>query len=197
MSFDFNKEYWNNRYKTVAKERIVGHIDWSKEKYDEENIKWIGYFNKLLSLIENPIDNILELGCGIGRWKPFLSSYGKYHGCDIVEDYNRDFAFEPIKEGVIPFADKKFDLIWTCVVLQHVMDEDLLNFYAKQFFDRTVDSGHLLITENTSKNKDSNYIKFRDRSFYENLFTTVGFKLLAKDSFVSEREEHCVFLFNR
>lgn len=224
MEFNNNKDYWIKRYNQMDTKQVVGRKDWTNKKYNNEFIKWEKYLHKILiknNIIDN-INNVLELGCGIGRW---VSSFQKsikiyyttnniinyiiksiasnYYGCDIIE-YALDKArelnkskychFELIKNNTIPFNDKKFDLVFTCVCLQHIIDDNLLNHYMNQIYNRLNDNKYILIIENITKTKSNDYIKFRTKENYETILKENKFEIIDFLIFESSNEPHILIL---
>ena len=209
MKYNINKEYWVDRYGRMEAERVVGNVSWNADKYKKENDEWESKIRPFLDKIKiDGQSSLLDFGCGIGRWIPMLGEYcTHYYGTDIMESAidramkvkskNEFSFFGEIEDEKIPNIAPKYNTIYTCVVLQHVVDDNVLREYVKQFYDLLDDDGHALIVENVSKNKDKNYIKFRDKEFYITLFEKTGFKLVEKESFISTSEEHCIMLFKK
>ena len=204
--FNTNLDYWINRYTEMNGKNVVGRRDWNDEQFNEENAKWASKISPFLDQIQPT--KILDFGCGIGRWVPLLTSYTKdYFGCDIT-----DFATKLLKETFseipeknislldnnnIPFGRNKFDLIWTCVVLQHVIDNNLLEYYLKQFHNRLKKGGHVICTENVLNAKNSAYMTFREIDEYQQFFVKAGFSFVDKTTFISSKEPHAVMLFKK
>lgn len=78
--------------------------------------------------------NILEVGCGFGRWAPILEGYYKtYTGVDITKE-RIEYANKNYKKENRTFKhvgkewnfDVKFDVIFCCYVLQHLVVPDTI-----------------------------------------------------------------------
>ena len=203
--FNNNIDYWINRYSEMNGKNVVGRRDWSQDQFNEENAKWASKISPFLDLIKPT--KILDFGCGIGRWVPLLTAYTKdYYGCDIIEQAIKTlietYEIESknvslVENNSIPFGRNKFDLIWTCVVLQHVIDDDLLKHYLKHFSNRLKKGGHVICTENVLNAKSSSYMRFREIDEYQELFTNSGFTFVDKTTFISSKEPHAVMLFKK
>lgn len=86
-------------------------------------------FNELVT----HVDDILDLGCGDGRHKEFLSSHcERYIACDIpnspeaklCKDKNLDIKFY---DGIhLPFDKEQFDVIFMNQVIEHIRSPHLL-----------------------------------------------------------------------
>jgi len=213
-----NKDYWIKRYQEMKGFNVVGHRSWTYEEYIKETQKFFKHIDKHIPTeFKKDKDNkedrfVLDFGCGIGRCIPFLSQYfGNYIGVDIVDEViirNRKrfrkieddckLEFYTIRhDGVIP-VKRKFDLIFSNVVLQHVVDDGLLRFYVHQFRTLIKNNGKVLLIENIDQKPKKHqgvkkYIKFRSFNQYKDLFEPY-FKLKLVDKFVSSKEEHGVMI---
>lgn len=206
--FNTNIEYWKNRYNQMDPTQVVGHRKWSTDEYSEENKKWENIIKSVIDkdIPDNRKQNVLDFGCGICRWYHLLNKhFNNYFGCDIVKDVvesNKsnipDIGMESILDSRIPFGDIEFDMIFSCVVMQHVIDNGLLSHYIEQFTTRLRDGGYLMLIENTSDNKDSNYIKFRKKIDYISECVKLRLKFVKEESFFStNNEEHSLLLFKK
>jgi len=201
-----NIEYWSKRYRNLGGKKTVGNKKWTNEEYINEQTRFESFIYPYISKLKG--DSVLDFGCGIGRRNQFLKqSYSKYYGVDIVKSainsarrsYHGD-NFELITNNNIPFKNIKFDLIWTNVALQHIVDEELLIHYINQFKDLLSEEGHVLIVENTSEAKNNNYISFRKPIEYINLFYNCGFEPLRDSIYYYDegsKEPHLVLTFKK
>lgn len=209
---NLNRTYWENRYEKMSGEQVVGNRVWNNDKYIEENKKWESLFNQILIDINDGNENktVLDLGCGIGRWIPLLTKfYTNYYGVDIVtvatneskkilDALNiKNYSLGLIHDGTIPFNTMKFDLIWTCVSLQHIVDDNLLEYYITQFSNMISESGKVMITENIFKTKNNDYIKFRSPKEYISIFKKYGFSPIIQTEIVASREPHTIIVFKK
>jgi SAM-dependent methyltransferase len=76
-------------------------------------------------------DRALDLGCGDGAFTGILgAAASSVVGADVAEAALRrarsqhpDVAFELVPvDGALPFADNRFDLVWSSEVIEHVAD---------------------------------------------------------------------------
>lgn len=203
MPFFTNLEYWKNRYKNVneSKEKLVGYINFNKEKYNEINeifkslllekiiVNSNKKYLKFKQEIKFPI-NLVDLGVGVaGRWIDFLSKdlfngNVQYFGYDIMPEaienlkttYKKEnYHFYVINEdGILQNLPNEINFIWTHEVLQHVIDDNLMYFYFEQLSKNFKGIG--LITENVFDHPGREYIKFRKPFEYENMFKKFDIK---------------------
>lgn len=118
--------------------------------------EFLGFFRDLVDL--QPDEDVLDIGCGIGRvaipLTEWLSAEGSYRGFDIVADGVRwcqanitpkfpNFQFEradifnatynpqgrfAAKDFRFPYADASFDFAWTKSVFTHMLAEEVENY---------------------------------------------------------------------
>lgn len=195
---NLNLEYWQKRYSEHGGQKTVGNISiQTQQAYEAENQI---FKNNMTPLFPEQVNTVLDFGYGIGRWTTLLKQYAEaYYATDIIEAVPMNTPYFDLIDdnGTIPFGDTKFDFIFTCVVLQHVVDEDLLNNYIKQFYHRLEDDGYIVITENTFKAPDKDYLSFRPYEHYVALFEDNNFKMIDKKTFLSCNEEHTSMLFRK
>jgi len=208
---NLNKQYWNNRYNKMTGEKVVGHKHWSLEQYNRENEKWVKLFSKTFEKLNiQKIYSVLDFGCGVGRWIPFLKQYCLYYcGVDIIEKalnqakekaylYN-NVNFGLIENGLIPnlIGNCGYDLIWSVVCLQHVIDDKLLDLYISQFYKILRPNSWIISVENVSENKSNEYIKFRSYADYAKMFKHHKFKPISVEYFESSGEKHAIMVFQK
>ena len=165
MSFNDNQSYWELRYRKEGGKRTVGWKGIDDDSYD----KIISEFSSIVRPFVGTPKRILDFGCGIGRWRPSLELFGDYYACDLIEQEGFE-RFDVVRNGVIPFDGISFDLIWTCVTLQHIVDDRLLRSLACQLSRRLTPEGTIIMTENVCGEKDLDYLKFRSEKEYISLF---------------------------
>jgi SAM-dependent methyltransferase len=195
MPFHNNIEYWRNRYKQRGLSNTVGPATYNAR---EQRKLW-DVMAGILSSYTPTRGCLLDFGCGGGRFCEFLSRRADYYfGCDIVEEvvYANVSAFSHIpfvqfgimKDNTIPFGNAKFDTIITVVVLQHVIDDELLSHYFRQFANRLKPGGRLIIFENMAGKVGNDYIKFRRSSEYAAMMADyfTGEAVFSKDLYPGE-----------
>lgn len=185
------ESYWNNtaehikryRIKELLTKGIVGTLN-----------PWFTYKKsrilKVLDRIEVKDKRVLEVGCGTGFNCRYLMKKGaKIIGVDISSkmiELAREAAtyeglnipFYKIDGSHLSFQDGSFDLVFTVTVLQHILDEKMLDELLKSISRVTKKEGEAIIFEDVSvrAQKNSTYIS-RTRDDYITLFKSNDFKL--------------------
>jgi len=185
-------QYWFQRYAEMGAARTVGH----SRTNDAEQARVVSEFSEIVRPFIQKAATVLDFGCGPGRWYDLLTSAtgGQYFGCDIADVFRPPGGeFERVVDGVIPFGDRRFDLIWTCVTLQHITEKHLFGKVIRQLRQRLAPGGTLIATENVSRNRDLPHIQFRRVETYTRLFAPLGVKVVASYDF-GHGEQHAVFV---
>jgi SAM-dependent methyltransferase len=129
--------------------------------------------------------NILDAGCGNGRWSYALSSIGanvtaidqSAHGIKSVETLCKEFSnFKALQLNLLeplPFKDGTFDMVWSFGVLHHTGN----TFQAFQHVAPLVKSGgtiFLMLYGEPSKEKE--YTEINDYVFHRRQISGMNFK---------------------
>lgn len=159
------KRYWTDR---LEKESEVSHGNIME--LDQYRIELILNVLKVMMKASGvkEIGNLLDFGCGHARFIPFINeiipgSFMNYIGVDIIDEVieqnkklykehphtkffkiDNDLIFRGTK------FDNWFDSIFSITVLQHILDEEILMGYIRQFWRLLRFGGYVFITENIS-----------------------------------------------
>jgi len=190
------KEFWNNNAKkdSSLKSVLLGK-DFGANSADLHNQKETKI---LLDFIGNDKKDILDIGCGIGRWAyNLLSIINLYHGIDFSDEFikaaNNSFAkYENIQffcasAAKIEYENlgmlKKYDLVISTGVSMYINDDELERIYST--INRLTTNGSFLYLQDTtslletrltlkdfySKELETKYNAiYRTRGEYENFF---------------------------
>jgi len=208
---DNNLEYWEKRYAKCGGRKTVGNRLWDDERYDEAIRQLAEEVSPILHNHSESVDdaNVLDFGCGIGRWTALLQLFfNDYHGVDICEaaldlaaethqapDEPNAPQFGLVLDGTIP-GEGVYSAIWTCVCLQHIVDEELLKATLQQFHARLADDGIVIVTENVSDHVTNNYLAFRPVERYAELFLEAGMVMLkSAPTTAMGQETHATMVF--
>lgn len=103
----------------------------------------------------------LDFGCGIGRWTPVLQEVigGQVIGVDptseLLAEATRTRSGENIfyrlyENGEIPVATGIVSVLWSCLVLSTIMDDEMLRHTVEEFRRVLKPGGLLFVVDNTS-----------------------------------------------
>jgi cyclopropane fatty-acyl-phospholipid synthase-like methyltransferase len=133
-----------------------------------------------LNLIENNNDNwnnVLEIGCGIGRLLvPLADKYTEcnFYGIDVSDEM---INLAPKKDNIKyqELADN-LDLVYSMLVFQHIEHQEKIN-YIKLAYDKLKDEGALFFQFVVGE-ENSPYSYQTSRLEIENILKDTGFKKL-------------------
>jgi ubiquinone/menaquinone biosynthesis C-methylase UbiE len=111
----------SDKYQAVCAYGLSHSENWAMDRVQSHKLL------RLLKELDLKALNVLELGCGVGRWAPLFQKAGtSYTGADISEgmlDSARRLApggcFVHLTNSKLPFDDESFDLVFTVTVLHH------------------------------------------------------------------------------
>ena len=85
-------------------------------------------FIKELATRVNNAKICLDLGCGTGRYRPYLQAIGlEWHGADILPNFHLDpDRYKRITDNFLPFSDAHFDVICMFNVIEHFWDPEVM-----------------------------------------------------------------------
>jgi cyclopropane fatty-acyl-phospholipid synthase-like methyltransferase len=173
------KAFWDNaasdpdvRYKYIADE-------WASTET----------FLYLIENNNNNWNNVLEIGCGIGRLLVPLAD--KYNECNF---YAIDISDEMIKlapkRNNIKYQEvtNNLDLVYSMLVFQHIEHQEKIN-YIKLAYDNLKNGGNLFFQFVVGE-ENSPYSYQTSKSEVQNMLTDIGFKNL-----VFENHMHPQWMF--
>ena len=159
INLQFNSDlYWENRYKQGGNS--------GSGSYNELAIFKATIINKYIKNID--INSILDYGVGDGNQLKLINTMGKkYVGIDvsptIINKCKKLFKNDNTKNFFeVKDYDKsvKFDLVLSCDVLYHLIDERVYSSYLDNLFNFS--SKYIIIyANNTNYNRTSPHVKFR------------------------------------
>jgi ubiquinone/menaquinone biosynthesis C-methylase UbiE len=156
---------WHTRVEKMGVDRAIFH---KKHKTPEQlagitRVQQDAIWPHLLAARNGTERRALDFGCGIGRWTPALANLiGSALGVDPTPEllaYAE--AHRPSTTGVLDYAlydrghipaeDKAFDVLWVCMVLSTVLDEQMFQATLIEL-RRVLQPGALIVlTDNTSR----------------------------------------------
>lgn len=124
------------------------------------------------------IESVLDYGAGLGRNLPLLKKYSQsvdYLDLHVYEknylNYINDLGYsDKFFIEQIPKLEKKYDLIYASVVLQHIIDDDVYTSIIKELWEHT---DYLLVVQNRKspiKPVFNDYFNLEIGKTYRNMF---------------------------
>lgn len=200
--------YWQKRAQEQGK-RCVVHCSHNQQDADRETAILANHIGVSLAALypkKFPAGSqILDFGCGWGRWTRFLADATGAHvtGVDIAPAHiakadPSSFTSFVLREDPLvplPFEDHSLDLIFTCTVLQHQVLPDILGYTLEEFERVLKKTGRLLMFEATANLPPKKHIHFRTLDDYQKLLPWA--RLESGWEYVIRGEEHSIILGER
>lgn len=167
-------EYWQARARRYGR-RSVLNLAHDEDAFEAVTLRQRQILFPLLKNELNGHENrVLDFGCGPGRFTGGLAELigGEAVGVDIVPELLRVAPASPQTEyrviqtdGALLFADASFDIVWSCLVLGGIPDQELQKVLTE--IDRVLSPGGLFFfAEGTAQKASSAHWFFRDESRY-------------------------------
>lgn len=170
-------QYWENRSHTHGK-RAVLNLAHSENEYDDvTNYQISEIFPYLRKFLNGDEKLVLDYGCGPGRFSASLARLtgGKVIAIDPIKSFleiapkTSSVEYKLLQNNKIPLENKIVDLIWICLVLGGLKDNELHQVRGE--IKRVLKpNGLICLVENTSSRPNNNHWFFRDYNFYKGLF---------------------------
>jgi ubiquinone/menaquinone biosynthesis C-methylase UbiE len=187
--------YWEQRHKKYGVRSIL-NLGHTEEEVDAvTRMQKAKLFPLLAKQLNGHEKMILDFGCGPGRFTADLAEMiqGRAVGVDPSEyllsltPENSHVEYRRMEEGVIPLEDASADVVWICLVLSIIIDEQVLRQTLGEF-DRVLKAdGLLFLVANTAEREDMAHIKFRSVSEYQEAFANVDLRLISEYDDLGER----------
>lgn len=143
-TWDARVQAWRDRIGEIGLERSVVSKDTSAADLQRLQFKMV--WPHVLAALTGTERRALDFGCGTGRWTPHLAAHIGYAlGVDLLPEFV-DYAeahrpptcglsrleYRPYMRGHIPAPDASFDVLWVCMVLGAILDDDMLAATARE-----------------------------------------------------------------
>jgi SAM-dependent methyltransferase len=184
-SADRAASYWNQRARQLGSRAVynIRHPPDQLGKVDEQQRALL--LPLLASLLAGSEREVLDLGCGTGRFSGNLAELtgGRVKALDVSREL---LALAPRRADVeyfegsatsLPFPDETFDLVWSCLVLGALRGQDLVAACG-QIVRVTRPGGLLFLVENTSSQPDGPSWAFRSVEAHQALLPAFDIKML-------------------
>lgn len=127
---------------------------------------------------------LLDFGCGPGRFTPDLARIidGRAIGVDPISELldlaplDESVEYRMMAEGEIPVPDRSIDVLWICLVLGGIVDEEVLSQTTSELERILGDDGLLFLVEDSSDREDRDHWKYRSEDSYRKLMPFVDLR---------------------
>jgi ubiquinone/menaquinone biosynthesis C-methylase UbiE len=178
--------YWDRRARQLGARAVynIGHPVENLGKVDEQQRLML--LPLLQGLLDGTERNVLDLGCGTGRFSSVLAelTQGRVKAIDVSREM---LAMAPKNTRVeylegsatsLPFPESTFDLVWACLVLGAVRGEDL-HAACGEILRVSRPGGLLFLVENTTNRSDGPSWAFRSSAEYMALLPRFDLRVLS------------------
>ena len=188
---------WKKRAKQYGARAVlnIGHsikqIDAVTEMQKEE------IFPFLKQLLTGHEKTVLDFGCGPGRFTGDLAQIiqGRAVGVDPIQHLldlakvknHTNVEYRLMDEGVIPMENCSFDIIWVCLVLGGIIEENTLRRTVLEMKRVLKKRGLIVLIENTTEKESADYWRFRSVEEYQLIFDFVTLRHLSDYYDLGER----------
>lgn len=168
--------YWQRRAETYGSRAVLNLArDDDVEAVTQFQIDAI--FPHFVSQLQGDERQVLDFGCGPGRFTPHLAAATKGHaiGIDPIQKLvnlaprTASVAYLVSDGQTIPLADASIDVAWVCLVMGGLNAREVSQA-AKELRRVLKPRGLMFLVENTSAKPDCPHWKFRSVRFYQEIF---------------------------
>lgn len=146
-----DENFWKERFDNYG-EHSVGPGDTETETALDEHKQY--FVNGIRSWLTNVKGPVLDFGCGVGRWVNDLPR--PYLGLDLLQDHldicATKYSAQPdvdfkLSSSLDKLPQKYYKTIFTCTVLQHIVEKDARHNILNEFQRLLSDDGIFLSVE--------------------------------------------------
>jgi ubiquinone/menaquinone biosynthesis C-methylase UbiE len=179
-------DYWRSRATSYGPRAVVDlrHADEQLQEVTERQIREL--FPALDLELANTATNALDVGCGPGRFTRQLKNLvtGSVIGIEPIAqllNFAERSNSTSLVQGVatrLPFAGQSFGLIWCCLVLG-ALDEDEAREAAAEMTRVLRPDGMIALVDNTTPGTGSSHYRFRTTGDYAALLPSLETSVVA------------------
>jgi ubiquinone/menaquinone biosynthesis C-methylase UbiE len=187
--------YWQKRAKQHG-QRSVFNL-----QHPEEELETVTQMQKdiLFPILRQQLPGnehlVLDFGCGPGRFTHDLAEIiqGKAIGVDPIKTLldlapqYPDVEYKVMKEADIPIETNSIDIVWICIVLGGITNENLLQKSIAEIDRVLKKTGLVFLVENTSDQPDQPHWQYRSVEMYQRLFKFVDLNHITDYNDLDER----------
>lgn len=167
---------WHARVTTMGVERAVYHKGHRGPDFSAvTEMQYRAIWPHLLAALRPTHRQVLDFGCGHGRWTPLLAdAVASVDGCAIGVDPTPEFlalaesrrtsdrvAYRQLELGHIPVDDCWADVLFSCMVLSTILHDDILQLTLEEW-GRVTHMGSLIVLVDNTSHGDGRPIRSGD-----------------------------------
>lgn len=180
VDWNIRKDRWEDRVRRYGTRAVFNwahpesELDAVSEKQQQAILPLFG------EQLRGDERTVLDFGCGWGRWSTVLADIvrGRCIAVDptapLLEIARRQFdsdsvVFAILKDGRVPLTDASVDVVWCCLSLSTILEDEMLDATALEL-NRVLKPGGLLFVVDHTLGKDGKpvFVEFsRSRSVEE------------------------------
>lgn len=191
-----NEVFWRERFNKLGAHSVGPGDTQDEDQLEEHRQYFLRGLADFLPLLNGPV---LDFGCGVGRWVNDLPR--PYLGLDLLPDhisYCRtefsdipDVGFE-LSSSLATLPDEKFNSVFTCTVLQHIVEPVLRRQIIESISRVLSEKGTFLSVEWATDQKQYDWCKAVRKSEFTRYFSTKNI-----GEVVENGRRHTIWLLNK
>jgi SAM-dependent methyltransferase len=157
-----DETFWRERFQKFGIQSVGTGASESEENLEEERLAFHRPAEKWIRSLPGPI---LDFGCGVGRWVPYLPK--PYYGLDLLPEHldickqtyeSLDTHFLA-SQKIGQLTDESMASVFTCTVLQHIVEKEIRRQVIRQFYRLLKPGGILMSIEWSDRQRDYDWCK--------------------------------------
>jgi ubiquinone/menaquinone biosynthesis C-methylase UbiE len=176
------EKYWSARARTIKGSCFSAVCVFGATEDENNSAHRVQHsvLHRALKNLDLKGKEVLEYGCGVGRWIPYFKRCGSiWHGIDISNDMlsmakkvYKDVDLKKIIDNKIPYPDRSMDFVYSINVIHH-NPYDAQDNIVSEMVRVLRKSGHLLLFEDLGEKGQFNMFP-RDRKSWIKLVEKYG-----------------------
>jgi SAM-dependent methyltransferase len=169
--------WWDRRAREHGARAVFNLVHTEDELDRITNLQRQAIYPHVRAALRGDERTVLDFGCGPGRFTADLARMiqGRAIGLDTTRAFIEmapsadEVEYRPMIAGLIPVGDAEVDLLWVCLVLGGILEDDVLRRSAAELNRVLKPGGLFVLIENTSAMADPAHWRFRSIGAYQRL----------------------------
>lgn len=172
-------EWWDRRAREHGARAVFNLVHTEDELDQITEMQRQSIYPHVRAALRGDERTALDFGCGTGRFTGDLARMiqGRAIGLDTTRAFiemaprAHGVEYRPMIAGRIPVGDAEVDLLWVCLVLGGILQNDVLRRSVAELNRVLKPGGLLVLVENTSAMADRAHWRFRSIGAYQRLLS--------------------------